>query len=409
MKLSLRKKVSFLLFVYAFVLVLFFALSMIVIAYVIEDEVINKRLSLEAEYLKTEFVNNQNVMPRGKHFTLYFSLEDLPQNLKEQVHDDNVDREISTQDGKNYHYAHFHIGLEREAYLVIDASDISLIESISIDLLMILSLFLFITLLLSVGFTLFISNKVIKPFIKLSNIVKDSHFTIPNLPEDILSRSDEVGFLAKSLKSSYNKLSLAIERESEFTQDVSHELRTPISVMMNTLTLADGQPLSVAKQEVLGQQVKLMSHRVQILLALARAESIEKKPVGLLAVLEESVLSIHKLVEEKRFNIVFDVPMSVKVTANEHLITLMFANLVENAIKYSNDNEMHIEARDTGMSIRNQTNAKVTQELMNKSSKAYNSEGLGQGLFLVTRILESTGWSFELEPITSQFNLMISF
>jgi signal transduction histidine kinase len=409
MKLSLRKKVSFLLFVYALILVVFFTLSMIVIAYVIEDEVINKRLLLEAEYLKTEYVHDQNVIPRGKHFTLYFSLEDLPQNLRKQVFEQNFDREVSTEDGKNYHYFHFYIAIDREAYLVVDASDISLIESISADLLIVLGAFLLITLLLSIGLTLLISNKVIKPFIKLSNIVKDSHSAIPNLPEELLSRGDEVGFLANSLKSSYSNLSLAIERESEFTQDVSHELRTPISVMMNTLTLAQGKPLSVAKQEVLGQQVNLMSSRVQILLALARAESIKKKRVSLLAVVEESILSIHKVVEENSFNIVIDIPISSKVMANEQLITLMFANLIENAIKYSNDNGMHIEGTEKGMSISNQTNAKITEDVMKKSSKAYNSDGLGQGLFLVTRILESTGWSFELAPSTRQFDLKIIF
>lgn len=409
MTLSLRKKISFLLSTYALILLVFFAFSMIIIAYVVEDEVINKRLFLETEYLKTEYVKDQNVKPRGKHFELYFSLDDLPKNFKEQVYENNVDREISTQDGKNYHYTHFYIAIDREAYLVIDASDISLIDSISTDLLLILSLFLLITLFLSVGFTLLISNRVINPFIRLSNIVKDSQFAIPNLSDELLSRKDEVGFLANSLKRSYSNLALAIERESEFTQDVSHELRTPISVMMNTLTLAQGKPLSESKQEVLGQQVKLMHNRVQILLALARAESIEKKSLSLLTVVEESILSIHKMVEEKHFNITIDIPMSVRVTANEHLITLMFANLIENAIKYSSDNNMCIQATNKGMLIRNQTNAVVSEDLMQKHNKGCNSEGLGQGLFLVTRILQSTNWGFELAPSKSQFNLNITF
>lgn len=409
MKLSLRKKVFYLLVLYASILVFFFAISMVLIAYVIEDEVINQSLLLEAKYLQTEYITDQNAKPRGEHYTLYFSLEELPEDLKDQVLDNNFDREISTKDQKNYHYYHFYIAIGQDAYLVVDVSDISLLDSISPDLLVLLVAFLIVTLMISVGLTLFISNKIIYPFIELTNAIKDSQSAVPDLPEKLLLRSDELGYLTNILKNAFNNLFLAIERESEFTQDVSHELRTPISVMMNTLTLADGKPLSVAKQKVLARQVKLMNDRVQILLALARAESIEKKSVNLLTVIEESILSIHKVVEENQFNIVLEVPILAKVSANEHLITLMFANLIENAIKYSNNGEMRIQGSDAGMTISNQTNSQINQDLMKKSNKANDSDGLGQGLFLVTRILESTGWSYELLPSTSQFKLRITF
>lgn len=409
MKLNLRKKVFYLLVLYASILVFFFAISMVLIAYIIEDEVINQSLLLEAKYLQTEYVNDKSVTPRGKHFKLYFNLEELPEDLKDQVQDNSFDREISTEDEKNYHFYHFFIGIGQEAYLVVDVSDISLLDSISPDLLVLLVAFLIVTLVISVGLTLLVSNKIIYPFIELTNAIKDSKSAVPDLPEKLLLRSDELGYLSNILKSAFNNLLLAIERESEFTQDVSHELRTPISVMMNTLTLAHGKPLSVAKQKVLAQQVKLMNDRVQILLALARAESIEKESVNLLTVIEESILSIHKVIEDNQFNIVLDVPILAKVNANEHLVTLMFANLIENAIKYSNDSEMRIQGSDTGMTISNQTNSQINQELMKKNNKANDSDGFGQGLFLVTRILESTGWSYELLPSTRQFKLKVTF
>jgi signal transduction histidine kinase len=408
-KRKLRKKVFSLLFIYAAILVTFFGLTVAIIAYVIEDEVINQSLLLEAKYLQTEYQTNKNISARGKHFELYFSFNDLPETLKSQVHDKNFDREIETENQKNYHYYHFYIALDQEAFLVVDVSDISLFENISLDLFIMLVAFVLFTLILSIGLTLLMSKKIISPLIELTDVIKNSKSNVPSLPEHILLRDDELGYLTKSLQNSFNDFACAIERESEFTQDVSHELRTPISVMMNTLTLAKGKPLNMVKQEALNQQLKLMNNRVQILLALARAESIDKKSVSLLALVEESILSIHKVVEEKMFNIVIDIPISVKVVANEHLITLMFANLIENAIKYSSDNEMLIQGSEKGMSISNQSNVKVTEELMNKSNKTMESDGFGQGLFLVTRILKSAGWSSKLLPSASQFNLKISF
>jgi signal transduction histidine kinase len=408
-KRNLRNKVFSLLFLYSLVLVSFFGLFMVIIAYVIEDEVINQRLLHEAKYLKQEYKTNQNAMPRGKNFKLYFSYNDLPKELKDQILDNNFDREISTEDQKNYHYFHFYIALNQEAFLIVDVTDISLLDSISLDLFILLIIFVLFTLLLSIGLTLLINQKVISPLVKLTDAIKNSKLTVSILPSELLLRDDELGYLTNSLQKSFRDLAFAFEREAEFTQDVSHELRTPIAVMLNTLTLAQDRPLAIDKQSVLEQQVKLMNNRVQILLALARAESIERQSVSLLSVVEEAILSIHKLVEEKDFNIIIDIALSTKVVANEHLITLMFANLIENAIKYSNDNEMLIQSSETEISISNQTNYQITETLMAKGNKATHSDGFGQGLFLVTRILKSTGWRFKLMPSNTQFKLSIFF
>lgn len=408
-KRNLRNKVFSLLFLYSLVLVSFFGLFMVIIAYVIEDEVINQRLLHEAKYLKQEYKTNQNAMPRGKNFKLYFSYNDLPKELKDQILDNNFDREISTEDQKNYHYFHFYIALNQEAFLIVDVTDISLLDSISLDLFILLIIFVLFTLLLSIGLTLLINQKVISPLVKLTDAIKNSKLTVSILPSELLLRDDELGYLTNSLQKSFRDLAFAFEREAEFTQDVSHELRTPIAVMLNTLTLAQDRPLAIDKQSVLEQQVKLMNNRVQILLALARAESIERQSVSLLSVVEEAILSIHKLVEEKDFNIIIDIALSTKVVANEHLITLMFANLIENAIKYSNDNEMLIQSSETELSISNQTNYQITETLMAKGNKATHSDGFGQGLFLVTRILKSTGWRFKLMPSNTKFKLSIFF
>jgi len=409
MKRNLRNKVFTLLYSYAVILVIFFGLAMFFAAYIIEDEVITQRLLLEAKYLKTEYVINPNALPRGKHFKLYYNFEDMPKALIARVKDKLDDEGIFKTEKKSYRYFHFYIALNQEAYLVVDVSEVSIFESISNGLIVLISAFIVLTLILSAGLTFLISRNTITPLIKITNAIKNQQSIVPELPENLLTRDDELGYLTNSLKNSYNDLSLALERESEFTRDVSHELRTPISVMMNTLALARGISLPVAKQQVLEQQVKLMNNRVQILLALARAESIEKKSVNLPAVVEESILSLYKIVEDKDFKIIINIPLATKVKANEHLMKLMLCNLIENAIKYSSENEMTIYGTETELIVSNQTHYHVNNELVEKYNKAADSDGLGQGLFLVSRIFESMGWTFELASSKSRFSLKIFF
>jgi len=409
MKRSLRNKIFSLLFAYAVILVLLFGFAMVFAAFVIEDEGITKRLLLEAKYLKAEYSIKADASPRGKHFKLYFRFKDLPEALKPQMENKLEDTETIAVGNKEYRYFHFFIGIGQEAYLVVDVSEISLLESTSEKVIVILAAFLLLTLILSVGLTVLITNNTVYPLIKLTNAIKKQQSIIPTLPKDLLSKNDELGYLTNSLKNSYQKLSLALERESEFTRDVSHELRTPISVMVNTLSLAQGEPLPMIKQKVLEHQVKLISNQVQILLALARAESIEKEYVSLLSIVEEAVLSLHKMIEEKGFSIDINVDRAIKVNANEHLLKLMLANLIENAMKYSSDNGMTIFASETELTVSNKTNHVINNELVSKYNKSPNSNGIGQGLFLVSRILESMEWSFELAPSKTIFNLRISF
>jgi signal transduction histidine kinase len=382
---------------------------MIFAAYIIEDEVITQRLLLEAKYLKKEYVINPTTLPRGKHFTLYYRFEDMPEGLSSQLRNKLSDKETLVIDDKEYRYFHFYIALDREAYLVVDVSEVSLLDSISDGLITLILTFIIITLLLSAGLTYLISKNTINPLITITDAIKRQKSMIPKLPEHLLSRDDELGYLTNSLKNSYKNLSLALDRESEFTRDVSHELRTPISVMMNTLTLAHGKPLSTIKQEVIERQVKLMNNRVQMLLALARAESIEKKSISLLSAVEESILSLHKLVEEKNFKIVINITLMTKVNANEHLMKLMLCNLIENAIKHSSENGMVISGSENELTVSNRTNNDVNNDLVEKYNKSADSDGLGQGLFLVSRILGRMGWTFELASSKTDFSLKILF
>ncbi len=65
-----------------------------------------------------------------------------------------------------------------------------------------------------------------------------------------------------------------MQREQAFTRDVSHELRRPLTLMHNTLALADAQPLGGQEQAQLRQSTDEMRATIDVLFALARAEQL---------------------------------------------------------------------------------------------------------------------------------------
>jgi len=269
------------------------------------------------------------------------------------------------------------------------------------------SLGLVVAFFLTLYVTYRISAKTVKPVTDLTEAVRNLSSKSSRLPPELIQSPDEIGFLAQNLQQSFEQLTTAIERESEFTRDVSHELRTPVTVMTNMLQLNAGKPMTQGQQASMLQQLETLNSQISALLALARAESVEKQSMKLITVVEEAVLSLHDLIQSKKFEIDINIPYSLDVLVDPHLVRLLINNLIENAIKHASQPKLTISFNDGELSFTNPSSAKADDSIMLKAHKGSKSDGLGQGLFLVSRILEKTGWGFSLDCSETHFTLVI--
>ncbi len=134
-----------------------------------------------------------------------------------------------------------------------------------------------------------------------------------------------------------------VERtQREFVANVSHELRTPLTSIIGYVeTLLDTEPLPNHAREYLETALKNASRMRRLtedLLVLARVEdadrTLRRTPVPADVLLQEAMLLAEgtTFAQDTRFEI--DASTEVSVFADEHAVSQVLGNLLENAVKY---------------------------------------------------------------------------
>lgn len=404
---GLKKDFFYLLALFSGGLLVLFSAALLTTTYLIEEKVAFQRLLVEAKKLKVDYEKNVSLQPSNTNIEFYLGKSNLPDEFKQQIAKKEFG-EITFEVGKSqYYFYHFFIAINQEAYLIAPRDSFKFFEKISKDILYVFLIIIPLTLLLATVIWLKLGRKIVKPLVGLTESIQNANSGPPSIPNTIFHLDNEVGILARNLHRAYQDLHLAIDREREFTRDVSHELRTPIAVILNELSLSDSVVNSASTNTVITEQMKLINNRINVLLAIARAESLQKTHIPLLAVVEESILSIHPLIESKGFKIDVDVPQKFTLLANENLLRLMLTNLIENAVKYASTGQMTIGAKTNQLFVTNQTDTKVDSQILNK--RITKGDGMGQGLFLVKRIVDSLGGTVTVKVENGIFSLHIHF
>jgi len=196
---------------------------------------------------------------------------------------------------------------------------------------------------------------------------------------------------------------LRVMQIERFINDITHELNTPIT------SLSMSTKLALQKGECTGKMLKNISISTKQLYDIYRSLTYlnfsNKKEIAealdLKKTLEKSVEYYGALAEIKR--IIFDVKLEPMMFAiPESQATLLFGNLIGNAIKYSSpkskieivlkDNILTI--KDEGIGIEEAQQKKIFEKF--KRGTAY-SGGFGVGLSIVKSICDEYGIEVSLE------------
>jgi two-component system phosphate regulon sensor histidine kinase PhoR len=197
----------------------------------------------------------------------------------------------------------------------------------------------------------------------------------------------------------------------DFIANVSHELRTPLTSLLGyTETLLDESVDAKSREflEIMRRNAQRMTRLTDDLLTLARVESgeypLEQAAVSVDELLRDAQVSFNELARAKGLMIEITESPDVQVSADRDAIHQVFANLLENALKYASGTKTieiggvrkgdHVEffVRDFGSGIASEHLSRLFERFY-RVDKARSREagGTGLGLAIVKHIVLNHG------------------
>ncbi len=205
------------------------------------------------------------------------------------------------------------------------------------------------------------------------------------------------------------------EMKDDFVSNMTHELKTPIAIaysandaLLNYDTSND--PDKKTKYlTIANKQLKRLGELVENILAMSmeRRKAMKLRPEDIpLREFVEEIAAAQRMRGDKNITINVNVADNIIVEADRTHLANVLNNLIDNAIKYSDDSvEITITGNDKDLSVKDNgigIPSKSIPYLFNKFYRVPHGNrqdvrGYGIGLYYVKRILDKMGWSIEVK------------
>ena len=239
----------------------------------------------------------------------------------------------------------------------------------------------------------------------------------------LLRRADQA---STAIRKRIETMSSADAHRREYLGDVSHELKTPIFAIQGFAeTLIAGALVDETVSRGFVEKILQNTHRLNALATnlseISRLESgalqlkLSEFDVGQL--FDEIRDSLEMSARQKGIKLQIDVgPDATRVTADRNRIRQVLSNLVDNAIKYSNQDGWvklsaetlptkfaRLSVQDNGIGIAAEDLARVTERFFRADrSRSRDRGGTGLGLSIVKHILAAHDTRIEIHSIVGR-------
>ena len=203
------------------------------------------------------------------------------------------------------------------------------------------------------------------------------------------------------------KLTLANRQKDDIISAISHEFKNPIAIISGySQTLIEDENLSLTLKikflnKILSNSNKMSQIVDKLRLTLKLQDNNHKlilNKVSIKKIVENSISDLKIKYKNREIKVL---GVDKEINADEILIGIAISNLIENALKYSQEdviieiNENSISIRDKGIGISQENLENIFKKYYRATSNNWNNS-LGLGLFIVKSILNVHNFKLEI-------------
>ena len=251
--------------------------------------------------------------------------------------------------------------------------------------------------------------KPIKNLVNYTKVIKDKSKDKVNI-EFIKKRNDELGILSKSLDEMTNELNKRITNAENFSTDLVHEIRNPLASLKSASEII----FETDDKEQRNKLINIVSHDVerierlitdysQMLKDEAAISSEKMRKLDLRAITKSVVDDFNGIYNSKR-----GISIKLKTNGSKELLILgienrieqIIANLLENSISFSKDNQninvelskasngiINLKVIDQGEGFKEKDTSKIFNRFYSNRPEKFGKHS-GLGLNIVKNLVE---------------------
>ena len=269
----------------------------------------------------------------------------------------------------------------------------------------------------------YVLKKELAPLEFLTTHVEQINTHNIGVPIKTNSNTREIIMLENSINEMKERVNKAYVLQKNFSVNAAHELRTPLTVLKSNIEVFKMKKNRSIKEyedltDLVERNTSRLSTLVEELLELTHDEDVVMTEViNLRNIVDESILDLSKQIEKR--NIHINIEGDKNITGNELLIQRMIFNLVENAIKYNEDNgyinikiesinsDVKVSIFNTGNQIPNDFKETIFEPFVRvDNSRSREIGGSGLGLSIVKKIADKHNAIVEIENFETNGTLI---
>ena len=194
---------------------------------------------------------------------------------------------------------------------------------------------------------------------------------------------------------------------TDFIANVSHELKTPLAVMGNYATMLQRPGITEEEKndyaKAISEAARKLAQLITNILKLNKLENQQifpqPKEFDLGEQLCECLLGFEDAWEAKNLEIETDIQDDVRIQSDPELLSLVWNNLISNAVKFTPDggtiglslktesDSVIVQVRDTGCGMKPETGIHIFEKFY-QGDTSHATQGNGLGLALVKRVID---------------------